>query len=214
VGTELGIRHLDRGTRWELTLFQTDFSELLAPEIVGAGLTPSTNAGQAESYGIEALVSHDHGRAKGWGYGTPVTLSATFTRARFKDLPAQLSDSAGLFAGGVNGAEIPYVPEWKLGLSAGLEWDATAVTLSGGYSSSTWGTGYNERARATPSALDGRVPALLTLDLAFRHELAGGLRLIGGVRNLTDEREIISRAPLGPRANAPRTFHLGAEYRF
>jgi len=214
VGTELGLRRLDRGTRWELALFHTDFSELLAPEIVGAGLTPSTNAGQAESLGIEALLGYDHGRARSWGYGTPLTLSATFTRARFKDLPAQLSDSAGLFAGAVNGAEIPYVPEWKLGLSAGLEWEATAVTLSGGYSSSTWGTGYNGRMRATPSAVDGRVPSLLTLDLAFRHDIVGGLRLIGGVRNLTYEREIASRAPLGPRANAPRTFHLGAEYRF
>lgn len=214
VGSELGIRHLDRGTRWEVALFHTDFSELLAPEIVGAGLTPSTNAGQAESYGVEALVGYDHGRASGWSLATPVTLSATFTRARFKDLPGQLADSAGLFAGAINGADIPYVPEWKLGLSAGLEGEATAVTLSAGYSSSTWGTGYNGRSRATPSAIDGRVPALLTLDLAFRHELQGGLRLVGGVHNLTDEREIISRAPLGPRANAPRTFHVGAEYRF
>lgn len=214
VGTELGLRHQDRGTRWEVALFHTDFSDLLAPEIVGAGLTPSTNAGQAESYGVEALVGHDHGRAKGWSFGTPVTLSATFTRARFKDLPGQLADTAGLFAGAIDGADIPYVPEWKLGLSAGLEWEATAVTVSGGYTGSTWGTGYNERARATPSAMDGRVPALLTVDLAFRHELGSGLRLVGGVRNLTDEREIISRAPLGPRANAPRTFHLGAEYRF
>lgn len=224
VGSELGWRLAGKGTRWEVVLFHTDFSSLIAPEVGvgGGGLNPSRNAGRAESHGIELLAGYDHGRARGWSLGTPLALSATFTRARFKDLDGRLGNSAGLFAGAENGSEVPYVPEWKLGLSAGLEWSRTAATLSGGYSSSSWGTGYNGRPRlddvtglpTAPSAVDGRVPALLTLDLSFRHDLAGGLRLVGGVHNLTDEREIVSRAPLGPRANAPRTFHLGAEYRY
>lgn len=224
VGSELGWRLTGKGTRWEVVFFHTDFSRLIAPEvgIGGGGLNPSRNAGEAESYGLEFLAGYDHGRAKGWSVGTPLALSATFTRARFKNLDGRLGNSAGLFAGAENGSEVPYVPDWKLGLSAGLEWEKTAVTLDGGYSSSTWGTGYNGRPRVDdttglpidPSAIDGRVPALLTLNLSFRHELATGLRLVGGVQNLTDEREIISRAPLGPRANAPRTVHLGAEYRY
>lgn len=224
VGSELGWRLNGKGTRWEVAFFHTDFSSLIAPEVGvgGGGLNPSRNAGRAESYGIEFLAGYDHGRAKGWSMGTPLSLNATFTRARFKDLDGRLGNAAGLFAGAENGSEVPYVPAWKLGLSAGLEWSRTAVTLSGGYGSSTWGTGYNGRPRVDdttglpidPSAIDGRVPALLTLDLAFRHEVRDGLRLVGGVLNLTDERETISRAPLGPRANAPRTFHLGAECRF
>jgi Fe(3+) dicitrate transport protein len=224
VGSELGWRRTAKAARWEVAFFQTDFRSLIAPEVGvgGGGLNPSRNAGSAESYGVEFLAGYDPGRARGWSVGTPLSLSATFTRARFKDLDGRLGNGAGLFAGAENGSEVPYVPAWKLGLSAGLEWARTAVTLSGGYSSSTWGTGYNERPRVddttglpiAPSAVDGRIPSLLTLDLAFRHELAAGLRLAGGVLNLTDEREILSRAPLGPRANAPRTFHLGAEYRF
>lgn len=224
VGSELGWRLNGRGTRWEIVFFHTDFTRLIAPEVGvgGGGLNPSRNAGEAESHGVEMLVGYDHGRAKGWSLGTPLSLSATFTRARFKNLESRLGNSAGLFAGAENGSDVPYVPDWKVGLSAGLEWSRTALTLSGGYSSSTWGTGYNGRPRVddttglpiAPSAIDGRVPALLTLDLAFRHELAGGLRLVGGVQNLTDEQETVSRAPLGPRANAPRSLHLGAEYRF
>jgi len=224
LGSELGWRRTGKGARWEVAFFHTDFTRLIAPEVGvgGGGLNPSRNAGKAESYGLEFLAGYDHGRAKGWSLGTPLTLSATFTRARFKDLEGRLGNTAGLFAGAENGSEVPYVPDWRIGLSTGLEWSRSALSLSGGYSSSTWGTGYNGRPRVddvtglpiAPSAIDGRVPALLTLDLAFRHELTGGLRLVGGVQNLTDERELVSRAPLGPRANAPRTFHLGAEYRF
>lgn len=224
VGSELGWRMTGKGMRCEVAFFHTDFSRLIAPEVGvgGGGLNPSRNAGQAESYGLELLAGYDHGRAKGWSLGTPLSLSATFTRARFKDLDGRLGNAAGLFAGAENGSDVPYVPDLKIGLSAGLEWSRTALSLSGGYNSSTWGTGYNGRPRVddttglplAPSAIDGRVPALLTLDLAFRHEVREGLRLVGGVQNLTDEREIVSRAPLGPRANAPRTFHLGAEYRF
>ncbi len=223
LGSELGLRHSDKGLRWEIALFHTDFSRLIAPEvgISAGGLSPSKNAGEAQAYGVEASVTYDHGRAKGWSIGTPLSLSATFTHAEFKDLSSRLSNSAGLFAGAENGSEIPYIPELKIGLSAGVETEKTAVTLDIGYNSATWGTGYNERARLTdlgavdaPSAIDGRVAALATADLSFRYTIQAGFRFIGGVHNLTDEREIISRAPLGPRANAPRTFHLGIEARF
>ena len=223
LGSELGLRHSDKGLRWEVALFHTDFSRLIAPEVgvSAGGLSPSKNAGEAQAYGVEASVTYDHGRAQGWSIGTPVSLSATFTHAEFKDLSSRLSNSAGLFAGAENGSEIPYIPEWKIGLSAGVETEKTAVTLDIGYNSATWGTGYNERPRLTdlgapdaPSAIDGRVAALATADLSFRYNIQSGFRFIGGVHNLTDEREIISRAPLGPRANAPRTFHLGIEARF
>lgn len=223
LGTELGLRHSDSGLRWEVALFHTDFSRLIAPEVgVGAGgLSPSKNAGEARAYGVEASVTYDHGRAQGWSIGTPLSFSATFTHAEFKNLENRLGNSAGLFAGAENGSEIPYIPEWKLGLSAGVETKNTAVTLDLGYNSATWGTGYNERSRLTdlgaldaPSAIDGRVAALATADLSFRYNIQSGFRFIGGVHNLTDERQIISRAPLGPRANAPRTFHLGIEARF
>jgi Fe(3+) dicitrate transport protein len=223
LGTEIGVRHRSGGLRWEVALFLTDFSDLIAPEVGvgGGGLTPATNAGSAQSRGVEALVGYDHGRASGWKLGTPLTLSATFTRARFTDLSGRLSNGAGLFAGAENGSEIPYVPEWKVGVSAGLEWEDTQLSLDAGWSSASWGTGYNERTRVNdltelpePSAIDGRIPDLVTVDFSFRHQLRGGLKLVGGIQNILDERELVSRAPLGPRANAPRSFHLGAEYRY
>ncbi len=48
----------------------------------------------------------------------------------------------------------------------------------------------------------------------MRYQLTKAFKLVGGVQNLLDKRAIISRAPLGPRANAPRTVFFGGEVAF
>jgi Fe(3+) dicitrate transport protein len=69
-------------------------------------------------------------------------------------------------------------------------------------------------ALADPSTIDGKVDGLLTVDLNLRWQCTRAFRVVGGVQNLLDRRAIISRAPLGARANAPRTFFLGGELAF
>ncbi|MEY3392881.1 MAG: hypothetical protein RLZZ322_1730 [Verrucomicrobiota bacterium] len=225
LGAELGLRHRDRATSWELALFRTDFRNLIAPVVgvAGGGLLAMTNGGAAESSGVEALVRHDLARGEGRGYALPVYAGLTWTRARFTDVAgSRLGNSAGLFAGAQAGHEIPYVPEWKLSAGAGFEQGAWAGSVDLSYYSATWGTGYNGNPRLTdgsgaladPSAIDGRVEGLFTVDLNLRHQVNAAFRIVGGVQNLLDKRAIISRAPLGPRANAPRTLFLGAELSF
>jgi Fe(3+) dicitrate transport protein len=223
LGYELGYRHQREHLSGELVAFFTDFDDLIAPEVGvgGGGLAPSQNGGSAEVWGLEGLLRYDHGRASNWSLGTPVYASATYTHARFGGFNGRLGNSAGLFAGAVDGAEIPYVPEWKLGLGAGLEGEKWGVYLDMSYVSSTWGTGYNERARlndngtvANPTAVDGKIDALLIFDLTAHYQLNDNWKLVGGVHNLFDEQEIVTRAPLGPRANAPRSFFVGCEASF
>ncbi len=224
LGKELGVRGRGTGSSWELVAFHTDFADLIAPlvGVSGGGLEPSRNGGGAESYGLEALARYDHGRAKGWGYGLPAYVSLTWTRARFTDIEgSRLGNSAGIFAGGRNGNEIPYVPEWKLAAGAGFETADWNGSVDLAYSSATWGTGYNGDVRLTdagavgdPSAVDGRVPSLLTVDLNLGYRMTRNLKLVGGVQNVFDRREIIGRAPLGARTNAPRTVFVGGEVRF
>jgi outer membrane receptor for ferrienterochelin and colicin len=52
------------------------------------------------------------------------------------------------------------------------------------------------------------------MDFNLRYQLTPSFKLVGGVQNLLDKRAIISRAPLGARANAPRTFFCGGELAF
>ena len=190
--------------------------------VAGGGLLAVTNGGGAVSYGLEALLRHDLAGGER-GYKVPVYAGLTWTHARFKDIVgSRLGNSAGLFAGAENGHDIPYIPAWKLAAGAGLESGPYAGSLDLSYYSSTWGTGYNANPRlvdgtsslADPSAIDGRVDGLLTVDLNLRWQCTRTFRVVGGVQNLLDRRAIISRAPLGGRANAPRTLFLGGELAF
>jgi Fe(3+) dicitrate transport protein len=224
LGKELGWRGRKGATSWELVAFHTDFHDLIAPVVgvAGGGLLAVTNGGGAVSYGLEALLRHDLAGGER-GYKVPVYAGLTWTHARFKDIVgSRLGNSAGIFAGAEDGHDIPYIPEWKLAAGAGLESGPYAGSLDLSYYSSTWGTGYNANPRlvdgtnalADPSAIDGRVDGLLTVDLNLRWQCTRTFRVVGGVQNLLDRRAIISRAPLGGRANAPRTLFLGGELAF
>lgn len=221
---ELGLRHRREALRGELVAFHTTFEDLLAPQLAvgGGGLAPTSNGGGAEVYGLESLIEYDIGQANSLGHGLPVYLSATWTSAQFTDIPNRLANDAGLFAGARNGNDIPYVPEWKLAAGAAYVAQKWTARIDVSYVTKTWGTGYNGEVRvendgvtpSNPTAVDGRIDSLFLVDLTGHYDVNEHLRLVGGVQNVFDERGITSRAPLGPRANAPRFVFAGAEVRF
>lgn len=223
LGFELGLRHRREALRAELVGFHTRVKDLLAPQIAvgGGGLTPTRNGGNADIHGLEALLEYDLGRAQNLGHGLPVYFSATWTSAEFTGIPNRLGNNAGLFAGARNGNDVPYVPEWKLAAGIAYVADVWTVRLDTSYVTKTWGTGWNGDVRlndddtvANPTAVDGRIDSLFLVDLTGHYDVNQHLRLVGGVQNIFDERGITSRAPLGPRANAPRFVFAGAEVRF
>ena len=113
------------------------------------------------------------------------------------------------------------MPEWKLAAGLALENDAWTLRLDASNVTATWGTGYNGDPRlndnsttANHTIVDGRIDSLFLLDLTGHYQVNDRVRLLAGVQNLLDERAITSRAPLGPRANAPRWVFVGAELTF
>ena len=196
--------------------FFTDFDQLIAPELPGgAGSAPTQNGGAAEVWGIESVVEYDHGRKQNWTYGLPVYASVTYTNAEFAGMSGVLDNKAGTFAGGRNGNDVPFVPEWKLATGIGLTSEKWAVHLDASYVSTQWGTGYNDDVRpGNPSAMDGKIDSLLVFDLTGHYQLTDEVKLVGGVQNLFDERAIVTRAPLGARSNAPQMIFAGLEARF
>jgi Fe(3+) dicitrate transport protein len=216
LGYELGFRHKNDALRAELVGFYTNFDDLLSPDLPGAGgTTEILNAGSADCMGLESVVQYDFGSANGWAYELPIYLSATYTHAEFSGINERLIDQYGLFAGAVSGNQIPYIPEWKLGAGIGLALEKWAANLDASYDSTSWGTGYNDDARSgNTSAMDGKIDSLLIFDLTGHYQLNSDLKLVGGIQNLFDTRKIVSRAPLGPRANAPRMIYAGLELEF
>ena len=225
LGYELGYRHRKDAFNAELVGFYTDFDQLISTD-AGFGFTaPSQNAGEADVYGLESLVEYDAGQAAGWSLGLPMYVSATWTSAEFKNGTASVAGGGdAVYAGGRDGNEIPYVPEWKLAAGIGVTGEKWAVNLDLSYMGSTWGTGWNGTPRVdivgTPAnegvatIRDGKIQALLQFDLSGHYQLTENVKLLGGVQNLFDEQVIVSRIPEGPRANAPRMIFGGAEITF
>ena len=206
VGYELGIRHRQDAFYGEIAGFFSDFSNLTGSD-AGLGGSDSTNAGAAEVYGVEILGSYDP--FEGRSIGMPLFVSATYTNATLKNA---LSEGGGddILAGGLPGAAIPYIPEWKLAMGIGLEAEKWGVDLSATYVSETFGTARNLDS-PVDSAREGRIDGGFTVDLAGHLQITETLKLIGGVHNLLDERLTVSRIPEGPRTGAPRQFFVGFE---
>ena len=223
LGFELGYRHRKDALRAELVAFYTDYDNLIAPQFdVVGGLSPSRNAGAAETWGLESIVEYDLGQASGASYGLPVYVSTTYTQAEFKDINGRLANTAGLFAGAQNGSELPYLPEWKLAAGISYITETWGVNLDASFTTSAWGTGYNDGIRidnitglpGNPSAVDGKIDSLFLVDLTGHYRINENFKLVGGIQNIFDTQKIVSRAPLGPRANAPRMLFAGVEATF
>src|SRR5690606_28003630 len=99
----------------------------------GYGLGPgtsSTNAGEAHVYGVESVIQYDPARARGASFGLPMYFSATWTSAEFKGTTAGFGGGgSGLYAGGRDGNEIPYIPDWRLAAGIGYEAERWRVNL-------------------------------------------------------------------------------------
>ena len=215
IGYELGIRHRRDELNLELTGFFTDFDNLISTD-TGLGGGSTQNAGAAQVFGIESIAQYDAGKAAGQVHGIPLYVSATWTNAEFTGTTAGLAGGGdGIYAGGRNGNEIPYVPEWKLAAGAGFETEKWGANLDAIYSGTSWGTGYNDDLRTgNQTSRDGKIDALLLFSFSAYYQINEHLKLLAGVQNIFDERGIVSRIPEGPRANAPRMIYAGFETRF
>lgn len=212
LGYEIGARHRSKGVTAELVAFLTDYDNLIATD---AGfdpiLNPNRNVGEAEVYGLEALISYDAGRENGLGYGVPMYLSATWTSAELKTAVA--AGGGGMYDGGVDGSNIPYVPEWQIATGIGVAFDKWGANLDLTYRSTSYGTANNFDVPITDQK-QGKIESVLLLDLSAYYQLQENLKLVGGIQNLTDEEYVSSRMPLGARAGAPRQLFAGFEASF
>ncbi len=212
LGYELGWRYRNGGLLVDTAAFFTDFDNLIG---VDAGLGTggvNQNAGAAEVWGVESMITYDPVFERGFGFNLPMYVSATWTSAELKQA-LNTGGSDDIYAGGQPGADIPYLPEWKLAAGIGYIASCWGVNLDAYFSSHTYGTAMNSPVPVT-SARQGKVDALLTVDLTGYYELNQNWKLVGGLHNLFDERAVTTRLPSGPRTNLPRTWFAGVEASF
>lgn len=228
VSMELGGRFRTAGgVAQELVLFGTLFDNLLVPDNAGASGTADdvASVGEVETYGLEYALSYDPGRQLGWMLGTPLSLAATYTNAEIANDSNATGDPESIFSGGRDGAELPYIPEFQVSATAGLEGARWSLSLRALYVDEAFATALNTdeevilggdagNPQLVPDARGGKIDSQFVIDLTARYAITDKVSLFANAFNLLDREYIASRLPEGPRPGAPQTFLTGVEANF
>lgn len=209
IAYEAGARFSHRGLRAELIGYYNDYSNLtdvctLASGCADENLDRQFDAGEAEVYGLEALVGHEV--PLGAGLRLPFSVAYTLSKG---ELSNAFTSADPIFGQVEAGDELPYLPRHQAHVTVGLEHERAGLNVAGTYVS---------RMREEPG--QGDLDEGLTTDEQWLIDLSGRVRLIGplvlyaNLRNVIDHQAIVSRRPYGARPNAPRWLQVGLEARF
>ncbi len=211
---EAGLRlHAGEWGKMELTGFNMSFSNQVIPisESSGGAGSGLANGGSTLHRGLESAFEIDFGQF--WlGGEKQLVLSGQFT---YIDARFNRDRLLGAEKVNIKGNRTPYAPEYFA--AAAVQYGALKgfqFRLNGQY---TGGQFSDELNTQTPAAngQTGWIPAYFVMDGTVQYAFEKpGLLLSLSVKNLTDERYIVSRRPQGIRVGLPRMVFLGVEYRF
>ena len=205
--TELGIRYSGDAGDVEIFYFSSEYSNLAAEctLVSGAACNPDESAvfsgGSADVEGLEFNGSWVLEGDNGISY--PIALAYTSTDATFNN--SSESDYFGVVAAG---DDLPYIPSSSMSLVVGFITDSG---LSGNMRLIDVGSSCSIAACGPYN----KIHAHTILDLNLRKALNDAMDVYVILENVTDDEDIISRAPSdGARSQKPRTIKVGFSYKF
>ncbi len=194
----------------EVTAFRLDFSNQIIPVSqssggAGAGLI---NGGRTLHQGIELGTQLDFGKLLQQNFGLQLALNATYIDARFSAdrFVTQGSDTLN-----ISGNRTPYAPE--LLLNASLTFEAKnglAIRIMANHVGEQFG-GITNLEVPTANGQDGKIAAYTVLDASLVYPVKKWINLHVSVKNLTNERYIVSRRPQGIRVGLPTFVSAGID---
>jgi Fe(3+) dicitrate transport protein len=203
----------------EITAFYLIFSNQIIPVSessggVGTGLSGLINGGETEHLGLETVIQADLGGMLNLGFGVVFRNTATITRAEFS------SDRFVNIGGGqtenVKGNTLPYAPELLVNSRLDLNMPfGLYVGIDGTYISRQFGDIRNTLI-GSDNGRQGPIPAYYVLNATVSYPLGiiPGSSISLAVKNLFDERYMVSRRPQGIRVGLPRFVTAGIDLNF
>jgi Fe(3+) dicitrate transport protein len=208
VNYETGARLSERAWRAEAIGFYNDYSNItdictFSTGCVQQNVDQQYDGGKARIYGVEGFAQF----APAVGALTiPFTAAYTFTRAEFQ---TSFHSEDPIFGDVVAGDEMPYIPRHQANVSLGVE-----SRHGGGAIGATYISAMREEAGSEPLARTLATDELFTLDVSANVRVVKPLMLYANVRNLLDDRFVVSHRPFGARPNAPRWVQVGLKAAF
>jgi len=206
VNYEAGARFSKGPARAELIGFFNDYSNLtdvctISSGCVDQNLDRQFDAGKAHIYGLEAFAAHDI--SIGESLKLPISVSYTFTRATFQN---DFESQDPIYGTVKKGDEIPYVPKHQLNATLGAEIERASAYVTLGYVARM-----REEAGSAPLSQSLVADKQTWLDTGVQARVLGPLKLYANLRNVLNERDLVSRRPFGARPNPPRWLQVGAK---
>lgn len=214
---ELGYRYDNPNSFYlEAVGFYTSLQDLIVQDSIAGG-PGDGNVGNVETLGFELLAGADLGQLWDQSYGIPVRLAFTYTDATL-DGDAASEKAESIFSAGVDGNQMPYIPEFQLSFTTGLEFEKLSLYAMITYVDERYADAGNSsdsiNPHGDPDARFGKLDAFITVDLSAKYQLTDDLEIFANASNIFEEEYVTSRIPHGPRAGAPRLFSAGFNYSF
>ena len=210
---ELGARtNIKQIFTAELTGFYMDFLNQVVQSSVTAGnSTGLVNGGATRHIGIEAAFMYDIAKHAGWNnYKLAIEAAFTYQYVRYSNdrYVVQGSDTIDL-----KNNQLPYAPSIMANASVTLQ---TAFGLGLRFSGNYVGQQFTDELNTVLPTADGRIgliPGYFTLDGNASYKIPKirtTVRL--SVKNMTDNRYIASRRPMGIKVGIPLFIMAGFEF--
>jgi Fe(3+) dicitrate transport protein len=237
---ELGIRQKMSRFQAELTAFYMNFSNQIIPvsESSGGAGTGLVNGGATTHKGLEMAIAYQLAGYDQNKWSSSIAFSGTYLQAESSDDRFVLkktgtnADKEQVFEN-INGNKTPYAPEMTLNASWDIEFDGMlGLRMTGNYIGEQFSDVLNTQDVApwvemqqndpdfnyTQATYNGRIGVIKPyfigdINLWFLHKKSG-LELNFSVKNLFDERYIVTRRPQGIRVGMPRFISGGVSYNF
>lgn len=204
VNYEGGLKLFRSALKLQVVAFYNAYSNLLGSDLAaggGAGTGDLFNGGKSFSQGIEWFSSFDVAKKLNKKFALPITVSYTYSDARF------LSDFVSTFEdwGTVRkGDQLPYLAQHQLNVGLSFEYNKWMVNAGMKFTS-------NMRAVAGTGKASGidLIPQITVFDASATYQVAKNVSLFASMTNITNQTYIVAARPAGVRPGMPRTIQLG-----
>ena len=204
--SEAGLRYWTSPLSASFIGFFNQYENILGADTAasgGAGSGELYNGGKARTVGTETAVGTDLGDLLRLGLNLPISLSHTYTDARFE---TNFQTEFEEWAPEVNkGDYMPFVPHNQVGFGLGVKKRGYPdMRLTGHYQSRT-------RVKAGGESLDKTeaLPERTLIDLNAGYDFKPEQRIFIDITNVTNRTYIAARRPAGVRPGMPRTLWAG-----
>lgn len=215
---ELGYRFSNNVNFYaEAVGFYTALSDLIVEDNISGSGADDGNVGDVDTIGLELLLGGDLSDTLGTSYNLPQRLAFTYTDATLNGNTSSES-ATSIFSGGKDGNRVPYVPEFQVSFTTGIEFEKFRSYLSFTYVGERFASASNSADQldtsGNPDARFGKMDDYLIVDLSAHYAVRSDLEIFAKVTNLFEEEYVSSHIPHGPRTGAARLLSTGFTYKF